>query len=581
VTELFFHLLFAFSKVDKTVRASKSIKIDLSLPVYTRPIPMRTKRFGGGRPPPPSGLRGRHGRGRVRMLFLVCIALWLAFDTWRWGVLGGRRGEQQKNEEDWERELAELEALSRSAINARAGGGEGGDDWFESWRTRGGGGGDPSSTSSSSSTTPPTWTATMMERWWLTNRKSSTGGGAAADDRSGEPLLVEPDDVNDDEASPPALTGAERMAALRARVERAREREKALFEKIKFARKARLEELRLERYHQSPEYKRWLKNREEKKEETKREKEAVKRAGPFQHAQWRMHDGKFHDLEDTAVVRSTRLVVAAAAGAGAGSEPDAEGGAEREREREEDDAEEAAAAVNGGGGGGGVNRVKGASQGRQRDSYLRRGGAAQGWVSAPPTDLFDSTDDEDPPEHLQDGTSASASAASTNSNAKRWAALMKPKRPSRKGGEDAQTMEARLVYGDGADVRGGGLDIEGIEEDGATQPHGHGVNHGGARKGSDGGGDAAAKQRIAAVSGGSSKDMRLGGDRWGVGVMGRNKGAQRGTTTGASSSSSMIRGHGGGDVVQVGSSFKTNGGHNKLLYQGGFGFANLPQGRSV
>ena len=166
---------------------------------------------------------------------------------------------------------------------------------------------------------------------------------------------------------------------------------------------------------------------------------------------------------------------------------------------------------------------------------------------------------------------------------------------------DAQTMEAKVVYGDdGADVRGGGLDIEGIDEDGSNRHggggHAHGAHHGGGGSLKDD-----AKQRVAAVTGGGSSDVKLGGDRYGVGVMGRNKAVQRGSTTGSSGGGggggvsrsrssgsggggggggSMIRGHGGADdVVQVGHAFKTNGGRSKYVYQTGFDFASLSGGR--
>lgn len=523
--------------------------------------------------------------------------------------------------------------------------------------------------------TPTTWTSAklmMMERWWSPDNGKPNDIDRedeevdAVDEQSEE--LLSPAETDDIDGSSSRVD----TAVLKARVERARERERALFEKLRLARKARLEELRRERYHQSPEYKRWLKNREEKKEDARREKEALKRAAPFQTARWRMHDGKFHDLEDMPVVHSTRLAVATVAmaaaaavdadadadapgaGAGAGSSAGSEAEAAVEMEGVDNDVENQGAA--GGGGGGGVNGVSGVSgvdgvsgfngasvnrlreglarvsQGRQHDSYLRRGGAAHGWVSAPPADFegfFDlvipSSDGVAPPARARDETSKDPTSA-----AKRWAALMKPKRPPRKTAatEDAQTLEATVVYGDdaGVDARGGGLDIEGIEGDEGAETHGraHGVNPlhgGGARRGEGSGGgapaDAAPKDKdknrargdaapvsvLVPISGGGSKDVRLGGDRWGVGVMGRVKGAPRGTATtaGLSSSSSsssgssgggsgrgrggggssMIRGR-GGDVVQVGGAFKANGGRNKYVYQSGFEFANLtPGGRSV
>ena len=93
------------------------------------------------------------------------------------------------------------------------------------------------------------------------------------------------------------------------------------------------------------------------------------------------------------------------------------------------------------------------------------------------------------------------------------------------------------------------------------------------------------------MTGGGSSDVKLGGDRYGVGVMGRNKAVQRGSTPGSSgggggsgrssgSGGSMIRGHGGpDDVVQVGHAFKMNGGRSKYVYQTGFDFASLSGGR--
>ena len=162
---------------------------------------------------------------------------------------------------------------------------------------------------------------------------------------------------------------------------------------------------------------------------------------------------------------------------------------------------------------------------------------------------------------------------------------------------DAQTIEATVVYGDdGADVRGGGLDIEGIDEDGSKRHggggHAHGAHHGGGGALKDD-----AKQRVAAVTGGGSSEVKLGGDRYGVGLMERNKAVQRGSTTGggsggrssgsgggsgSGSGGSMIRGHGGADdVVQVGHAFKTNGGRSKYVYQTGFDFASLSGGRAL
>lgn len=519
------------------------------------------------------------------MLFLASFALWLAFDTWRWGVLGGVGEHPGRDEEHWEQELAELEALSRSAINAKAGGGKAwalGDDWFERYKMK---------------TTPPP-PKSAKKGWWLTNKAHHDDGDGTSDTMGNKDPLGEPDEFVG--ASPPVMTDAERTAALKARLERERERERALLEKLRLARKARLEELRRERYHQSPEYKRWLKNREEKKKRAEEEREASRRAAPFQNAPWRMHDGKFHDLENTPVVRSTKLVVAGGGGAAVSESDGSYIGMERaaveERAANLRLEMEEGSDVGGTDMGGVISSVKDGQkiQERQHDSYLRRGGAVHAWASAPPA--FDALSDdsssssyaadEDSPglfhthktlssKELHDGTAL----------AKRWAALMKPRRSSsssssllRRGGGgvdgvDAQTFEATVVYGDGADVKGGGLDIEGIEEDDSRRGNAHKSHHGGAVKD-----EVSSKQRVAAVTGGGSSDVRLGGDRYGVGLVDmKNKAVHHGSR----GSSAMIRGHSGEDnVVQVGNTYKTNGGRSKYLYQTG-AFASLSNGRSV
>ena len=248
------------------------------------------------------------------------------------------------------------------------------------------------------------------------------------------------------------------MDALRARVQHERERERALLERLRLARKARMEELRLDRYHLSPEYKRWLKSKEE-----------LKRAAPFQRARWRMHDGAFHDLEGLPVLRSTRLAVAAdgsKSGSKPGSRPDADGYKEIEAavDVEGERGDEATAEDGSGGDSRAPARV--ASQERQHDSYLRRGGA----TFTPSSDMAKR---EGPQEHLL----AKVSGAPTPTHAKRWAALLSPtKQPQR----PAADVSARFPV---------------------------------------------------SVSGGGSKavGLRLGGDRWGVGVIPRSTGAPRST----------------------------------------------------
>ena len=505
---------------------------------------MRAKKFGVWQPP--SGRLWRRSpqssRGSIVRIFLTCIAIWLAFDTWRW-TTAASVGEQ--HEQEWEKELAELEAFSRGAINARAGGDEDGDDWFESWRER---------REASTQTRP------ITDRWWL-----GSSGSSAAIDRSEGPLV----ELGNFDDSSQLNSEADRVGVLRARVQRARERERALFLKIRLARKARLEDLRRERYHQSAEYKRWLKVKEEHKQTLIREKEAQRQAAPFQYAPWRMHDGKFHDLDDMPVVRSTRLAVAMdAVGSGASLDRDEDVVGQGENGADRDNVDEGAA------GQGSAHRGNAVSQGRQHDAYLRRGGAAQGWASVSPihsSSLATSSSDGDErldTDNSPHTTSTSSKSASMDSYSKRWVALRKQKRSSSKKEIDAQTLEAQLVYGDGMDVKGAGLDIEGIDE---------GESHDGRKSHTNGAGkptpaDVAKQQFI--VSGGGSKDLRLGGDRWGVWVVGRNKRSQEGTSTRVGGSNSMMRGH-SSDVVKVGGTFHKDGGRNKFVYQNGFGFANL------
>ena len=140
-------------------------------------------------------------------------------------------------------------------------------------------------------------------------------------------------------------------------------------------------------------------------------------------------------------------------------------------------------------------------------------------------------------------------------------------------GADAQTLEATVVYGDGADVKGGGLDIEGIEEDNINRRGNNAhksSHHGGAFK------DEVSKQRVAAVTGGGSLDVRLGGDRYGVGLVDKNKVVHHGSR----GSSAMMRGGGEENIVQVGNTYKTNGGRSKYVYQTGT-FASLSNGRPI
>jgi hypothetical protein len=272
-----------------------------------------------------------------------------------------------------------------------------------------------------------------------------------------------------------------------------------------------------------------------------------------------MHDGRFHDLEQTPVVRSTRLAVASASvGFGAGAEDDTEddAGAGEDASVQQPD-------TGGGGlGGEGSDQVPGghttvpvvrhtamtakaaaAFQQRQHDSYLRRGGVASAWIRAPPSftppaasyrhrpSLASST-----PTHGGDGIMAgrgetdhnhpehhgpSPTSAST-SNAKRWVALSKTGRsPPRV--ESAQELEARVVYGgENADVKGAGLDIEGIEEEDKSRSKSRASGDRGGARGQSGGAGATP----AVISGGGSGEIRLGGDRLGVGVLAKNKGGQ-------------------------------------------------------
>jgi len=86
----------------------------------------KTKRVRRARPVS-GGWLGR----RPRMLLLAAFALWLAGDTWRLGFVRAPKSSEQQ----WDAELAELEALSASASSRGAGGGDAdGEDWFEKWQ---------------------------------------------------------------------------------------------------------------------------------------------------------------------------------------------------------------------------------------------------------------------------------------------------------------------------------------------------------------------------------------------------------------------------------------------------------------